>query len=123
MCLLDVEASLEHFCQNKAQYVDTIAIVVEPNFKSLETGRRMIGLARQLEPSRLVLVANKVRDDAGREAVERLGAAEAVEVAGVVPHDASMLEADLAGSALLDFAPASPSVAAIDRLAAELVAI
>jgi CO dehydrogenase maturation factor len=94
---------------------------VEPNFKSIETARRMIGLSRQLEPARLVLVANKVWDDGGREAIERLGASEIVELAGVVPHDARMLEADLAGSALLDFDPHAPSVAAIERLAAELV--
>ncbi len=103
LCLLDVEASLEHFCQNKALNADTMLVVVEPYFKSLETGRRMIGLARQLAPAHLALVANKVRDEQGREAVERLAASAGVEVAGVVPHDIRMLEADLAGSALLDF--------------------
>ncbi len=97
-------------------------VVVEPYFKSLETGRRMIGLARQLSPERLVLVANKVRDERGRAAVDRLAATEGVEVAGEVPHDVRMLEADLAGRALLDFDPQARAVAAIDRLAQELLA-
>ncbi|MGI8413705.1 MAG: hypothetical protein ACR2QA_14705 [Solirubrobacteraceae bacterium] len=96
-------------------------VVVEPYFKSLETGRRMIGLARQLAPERLVLVANKVRDERGRQAVDLLGAAEGVEVVGAVPHDVRMLEADLAGRALLDFDPKAQAVRAIDALAQELL--
>ena len=97
-------------------------IVVEPYFKSLETGRRMIGLARQLTPERLALVANKVSDGRGREAVDELGATEGVEVVAGIPHDVTMLEADLAGTALLDFDPEAPSVVAIGELADVLLA-
>ncbi len=122
LCLLDIEASLEHFRQSKAVHADTMLVVVEPYFKSLETGRRMIGLAKQLAPARLVLVANKVRDERGREAVDGLAASEGVDVAGAVPHDPRMLEADLAGSALLDFDPQAASITAIDELAEELLA-
>ena len=121
ICVLDIEASLEHFRQNKALHADTMLIVVEPYFKSLETGRRMIGLARQLEPERLLLVANKVHGEDGRRAVDDLAAAEGVEVAGAVPHDPTLLEADLAGSALLDHDPDAPAVAAIAELAEELL--
>ncbi len=82
----------------------------------------MIGLARQLSPDRLVLVANKVRSAREREAVERLAADEDIAVAGVVPYDPQMLQADLAVRALLDFDPRSPSAMAIDELAAHLLA-
>jgi len=119
---LDIEASLEHFRQNKAIHADTMLVVVEPYFKSLETGRRMIGLARQLAPERLVLVGNKVHDERGRAAVEELAASVGVEVAGTVPHDVRLLEADLASEALLDFDPSAPSVQAIGELADELLA-
>lgn len=122
LCVFDVEGSLEHFCQNKAAYVDTLAIVVEPYFRSLETGRRMIGLARQLSPERLVLVANKVRDVGGTEAVAALGRSEDVAVLGEVPHDPRMLEADLAARPLLDFDPQAPAIAAIEALADALLA-
>lgn len=122
LCLLDIEASLEHFSQNKALHADTMLVVVEPYFRSLETGRRMIGLARQLAPARLALVANKVRDEQGRADVARLAATENLEVAAIIPHDVRMLEADLAATALLDFDPEAPSVVAIDALAERLLA-
>ncbi len=121
ICLLDIEASLEHFRQNKAIEADTMLVVVEPYFKSLETGRRMIRLAKQLKPHRLVLVANKVWDTRSRDAVYQLADDEDIEVAGAVPHDVHMLEADLACSALLDHAPDSPSVEAIHELAQDLL--
>lgn len=121
ICLLDIEASLEHFRQNKAIEADTMLVVVEPYFKSLETGRRMIRLGKQLKPKRLVLVANKVWDKRSRDAVERLADEEDVEVAGAVPHDVRMLEADLACSALLDYDGEAPSVEAIHALADELL--
>ncbi len=121
ICLLDIEASLEHFRQNKAIEADTMLVVVEPYFKSLETGRRMIRLGKQLKPKRLVLVANKVWDKRSRDAVERLADDEGVELAGAVPHDVHMLEADLACSALLDHAPDAPAVEAIHGLADDLL--
>jgi CO dehydrogenase maturation factor len=97
-------------------------IVVEPYFRSLETARRMIHLGRQLDPEYLGLVANKITDERGREAVHELAASEGVEVAGEIPHDVTMLEADLDGSALLDYDAHAPSIAAIERLAESLLA-
>lgn len=97
-------------------------IVVEPTFKSIETARRMIALARELDPDRLALVANKVADESGREAICELGTAEGVEVVAEIPHDVTMLEADLAVTALLDYDSRAPSIVAIDALAERLLA-
>jgi CO dehydrogenase nickel-insertion accessory protein CooC1 len=47
-------------------------VVVEPYLKSLETGRRMTGLARELAPERLALVANNLTDEPGRGDIHRL---------------------------------------------------
>ena len=96
-------------------------VVVEPSFKSIETAKRMIALARELAPERLALVANKVTDEQGRAAVHDLAVAEDVEVAGEVPHDPTMLQADLAAIALLDYAPHAPAIVAIDALADRLL--
>jgi CO dehydrogenase maturation factor len=122
VCLLDLEAGLEHFCQHKQLHADTLLVVVEPYFKSLESGRRMIGLGRQLEATHLALVANKVSDDEGREAIHTLAGAEDVEVVAEIPHDTRVLEADLAATALLDYDPGAPAIAAIDELAERLLA-
>jgi CO dehydrogenase maturation factor len=122
VCVLDIEASLEHFAQNKAIDADTILVVVEPYYRSLETGRRMARLARQLRPKHLAIVANKVRDQVELEAVEELAATEGLEAIGVVPFDERFPEAERAGSAPIDFDPQAPAVTAIDDLAQRLLA-
>src|SRR5919205_451598 len=93
VCILDTEASPEHLSRGTAKYADAMLIVVEPYFKSLETGRRMAAL--ELEA---------VREFAGQHGMR---------LAGVIPYDEHMPEAERAQAAPLDFAPDAPAVAAI----------
>ena len=117
VCILDTEASPEHLSRGTARYADAMYAVVEPWFKSLETGRRMSMLARDLGLERVGLIANKIRDDGELAAVREFAAQHDLELAGVVPFDETLPEAERAGRAPLDFAPESPAVAAIARLA------
>src|SRR3712207_569966 len=95
--------------------------VVEPYYKSLETGRRMAVLAKDLGLERVALVANKIRDDRDRAAVEEFARANDLEIAGVIPFDEELPDAERAGVAPLDHAPGSPAVAAIGELADTMV--
>lgn len=122
VCLLDTEASPEHLSRGTARYADAMLVVVEPYYKSLEAGRRMALLAKDLGLERVALVANKIRDDADLEAVRQFAARQGLEVAGVVPYDEGLQDAERAGVAPLDFAPEAPAVAAIGRLARAWVA-
>ena len=122
VCILDTEASPEHLSRGTARYADAMLAVVEPYFKSLETGRRMAVLAKDLGLERVALVANKVRDEHELEAVREFAAANGLEVAGVVPFDERLPEAERARAAPLDFAPDAPAVEAIGQLARQLVA-
>ena len=96
-------------------------VVVEPYYKSLETGRRMAVLGADLGLERVALVANKVRDDRELDAVRRFAEQNGLAVAGVVPFDEQMPEAERAGVAPLDFAPDARAIAAIGSLAREWV--
>jgi CO dehydrogenase maturation factor len=96
-------------------------VVVEPYYKSLETGRRMARLANDLGLERVALVANKIRDDAELAAVREFAAANDLEIAGVIPYDEQMPGAERAGAAPLDFAPGANAIAAIGALADNLV--
>ncbi len=122
VCILDTEASPEHLSRGTARYADAMLIVVEPYFKSLETGRRMAALARDLGLRRVALVANKVRDDAELGAVREFAEQHDLDVAAVVPYDERLPEAERAEAAPLDFAPDAPAVAAIAELAREMSA-
>ncbi|HYF28286.1 MAG TPA: AAA family ATPase [Baekduia sp.] len=117
VCILDTEASPEHLTRGTARYADEMLVVVEPYFKSLETGRRMAALARDLGIERVALIANKIRDDRDLEAVRLFAQRHELELAGVVPFDAGMQDAERAEQAPLDFAPDAPAVAAIGAIA------
>jgi CO dehydrogenase maturation factor len=119
VCILDTEASPEHLSRGTARYADAMYAVVEPFFKSLETGRRITMLARDLGLERVALVANKIRDDHELAAVREFADRHGLELAGVVPFDEALPEAERAQRAPLDFAPDSPAVLAIGVLAQE----
>jgi CO dehydrogenase maturation factor len=117
VCILDTEASPEHLARGTARYADAMLAVVEPYYKSLETGRRMAVLAKDLGLERVALVANKIRDERDLAAVEEFARANDLEIAGVIPFDERMPDAEREGIAPLDFAPDTDAVAAIGELA------
>jgi CO dehydrogenase maturation factor len=120
ICLLDTEASPEHLSRGTAKYADVMLAVVEPWYKSLETGRRMGALAKDLGLERVALVANKVRDEGELQAVREFAERHGLELAGVIPYDEAFPDAERAGAAPFDFAPDAPAVAAIGELAARM---
>src|SRR5262245_35439596 len=122
VALLDMEAGLEHLSRGTVRHVDTVLAVLEPYYRSLETGARVVELARELGIPRVLTVANKVRDAADREALEEFSRARQLTLLAVVPHDPAVLEAERAGQTLLDQAPSAPAVQAIAALADALEA-
>ncbi|CAA9480452.1 MAG: hypothetical protein AVDCRST_MAG69-745 [uncultured Solirubrobacteraceae bacterium] len=116
VCILDTEASPEHFSRGTARHADGVLVVVEPYFKSLETGRRMAVLGTDLG-LRVELVANKVHDDEERAAVEAFAERHGIPLAAIIPFDEGMPAAERAGAAPLDFAAEGPAVQAIAALA------
>lgn len=120
--LLDTEASPEHLTRGTAKYADVMLTIVEPYFKSLETGRRMAELAHGLGLKRVLLVANKVRDENELAAVKEFAEKHGLEVVATVPYDEKLLEAERAERAPLDFDPESPAVQAIASMAVQLAA-
>jgi len=117
VCILDTEASPEHLSRGTAIYADALLAVVEPYFKSLETGRRMAALATDLGLERVALVANKIRDERELDAVRAFAAKHDLEVGGVVPFDECFIGAERASEAPLDFAPDAAAIHAIDEIA------
>jgi len=120
VCILDTEASTEHLKVGTAKHVDVLYAVVEPYFKSLESGRRMLALARDLGIEHLALLANKVRDG-DLEIVQRFADEHDLGVIGAIPFDDCFRHAEQAAVAPIDFAPDAPAVVAIGRLARKLV--
>jgi CO dehydrogenase maturation factor len=120
ICILDTEASTEHLKVGTAKHADVLYAVVEPYFKSLESGRRILALARDLGIEHLALLANKVRDG-DLEIVQRFADEHDLGIIGAIPYDDCFFGAERAAVAPIDYAPDAPAVVAIGKLARKLV--
>lgn len=118
--IVDLEAGLEHLSRGTARHVSRLVAVVEPYFRSLETGRRVRDLGAELGVPDVVAVANKVRDPADRRAIRDFCRAHGIALVAEIPFDPQVLEAERAGQAPIDHASCGPAVAAIGALAEEL---
>lgn len=114
--VVDMEAGVEHLSRGTVRHVDRLLVVIEPYFRSLETGRRTVELANELGIPRVEVVANKVRDEADRSALREFCDTRGLEVVAEVPYDDALRDAERAGSAPLDFDPDMPSIRAIRPL-------
>ena len=116
--IADLEAGIGTLTRLADQQVDVVLLVVEPTVKSLEVAARAAELVREKSLGRLIVIANRVRDQADLDAISsRLPGAEVVPV----PHDPAIVEADRHGLAPLDSAPDAPAVRAISRIAEDLL--
>jgi CO dehydrogenase maturation factor len=64
--VVDMEAGVEHLGRGTAEGVDTMLVVVEPGWASLQTAARVAELARDLGIRKVLAIANKISGDADR---------------------------------------------------------
>ena len=121
MAIVDLEAGLEHLSRGTARHVDTLLLVAEPYFKSLETAQRSFALARDLGIEAIHMVANKVRTARDEETVREFAGRHALSLAAVIPYDQAVVEADERGTAPIAHRPDGPSITAIRHLADRLL--
>lgn len=101
--LLDMVAGLEHLGRGTASAVDVMYIVVEPGQRSLTVAADIAAMARDLGIPRLWAVANKIRSPEDLDFVRK--GLEGCELAGWLPRDDRVVEADKTGAAVFDLAP------------------
>lgn len=119
--IVDMEAGLEHLSRGTGRHVDLMLAVVEPYYRALETGARVVTLAEELEVGRVAVVANKVRDEADRDAVRDYCDGRDLPVLQEVPYDRSLVEAERCGMAPIDHDASAPAVDAVRSLGGHLV--
>lgn len=120
--IVDMEAGLEHLSRGTGKHVSRFLTVAEPYYRSLETARRIAELATELGIERVEAVANKIRDDADRQAVTEFCAAHGIHVIGEIPYDETLAAAERAGRSPFDAAPDALAVRSIRQLASTLLA-
>jgi CO dehydrogenase maturation factor len=115
--IADFEAGLGPVLRLQGNAVDVVVVVVEPTAKSLEVGRRAAETVRELGLGRVVVAANRVRDD---EDEARVRAAFPDLDPVLIPDDAAIVDAERRGLAPLDAAPDAQAVRALVALADDL---
>jgi CO dehydrogenase maturation factor len=106
--LVDVEAGIEHFGRGVERHIDTVVVVVDPTFESLDIADRIAELCRQMDVPGLGAVINRARPTVREAIAARLQDAE-IPVLGAVDWDAALEDAGFEGRAL----PLTPVEAAV----------
>ncbi len=99
--LVDMEAGLEHLSRSGGTlaYADVLLVVMEPSRKSILTAGRTIVLAEELGIPRVYGVGNKA-EEGDEEFFREVCAEYNVPLAGIVPADRDVIEADRRGEVL-----------------------
>ncbi len=97
--LVDMEAGLEHLSRSGGTlaYADVLLMIMEPSRKSILTAGRTIALAHELGIPLVYGVGNKARLPDDKEFFESVAAEYNVPLAGIIPHDPDVIEADRSG--------------------------
>ncbi|MBQ03797.1 cobalamin biosynthesis protein CobN [Candidatus Bathyarchaeota archaeon] len=114
--VMDMVAGLEHLGRGTARRMDTMLAVIEPRMKSVETVKRVIKLAKEIEVREVLAVGNKIRSERERLFIEEKMRAIGVEIAAYVPYDEAVVEADMEGIAPIDRDDSSPAISALFKL-------
>ena len=117
MTVMDMEASVEHLSRGTMRHADALLVVAEPYYRSMETAGRIVPLARGLGIERVYGVANKIRGPQDSEAVEDYCRKHDLPLIAKIPFDESVVEADRAGRAIIDYDVTSPVVEELSRVA------
>lgn len=113
----DLPAGPRHPGAGFSAYAGLYVVVVEPTGQSALTARRIARIAREHLDADVLLVASKIADAEGRRRVERL-LGESVDLE--IPLDPAVAQAERRGAAMIDAAPDSAVVRAVERLADEV---
>ena len=119
--IVDMEAGLEHLSRGTIRYVDCILIIIEPYFKSMETGAQLNRLAKELEIKHVYCIANKVRGTEDERALETFCAEREMNLLSMIPNDDTLITADRANQAPLDYDANGIAVMAISELSNKLM--
>ena len=114
--VMDMVAGLEHLGRGTARRMDTMLVVVEPRMKSIDTVRRIIKLAGDIEIKEVLAVGNKIRNATERVFIEEKLKELGISIVAYIPYDDSVAEADMLGKAPIDHDPESPAIKAVAGL-------
>lgn len=121
--VMDMEAGVEHMGRGTAEHVDVMLIVADPSLKSLETAKKIYGLAAEAGIKNAFMIGNKVRNSSECELIQRFAADNKIPILDLVPHDERILKADMQGEAPLKYTEDSVGITTIRKIGEKILNI
>ncbi len=119
--VLDVEAGLEVFGRGTLKQTDIMIIVTDPSIRSLQTVGRIVELAKEEDftPDRMICVVNKLPqegDSYNKQILDKYPFRTIIEI----PVSLEVIQSDISGKSVIEFAPDSIFPKKIRTLVKEL---
>ncbi|MEM2946978.1 MAG: P-loop NTPase [Candidatus Bathyarchaeia archaeon] len=118
--VLDMEAGVEHMGRGTARHMDIMLVVVNANVKALETAKRIHELGIKAGMNHILLVGNKIENEAQKEAIEKYAKENSLTILDYLPFDQKVMEAEMRGETPLKYGDI-PAIKAIERLCDKLL--
>jgi CO dehydrogenase maturation factor len=119
--ITDMEAGLEHMGRGTAEHVETMLVVTDSSMKSLETAKKLCGLAKQIGIQECYIVGNRVASLQEGEHIEDFAKTNGLRTIGLVPFDEIIIKADMEGQTPLKYARESKAIKAIREIGQKLL--
>ncbi|KPV64249.1 MAG: protochlorophyllide reductase iron-sulfur ATP-binding protein [Candidatus Bathyarchaeota archaeon BA2] len=121
--IMDMEAGVEHMGRGTAGHVDIMLIVADPSLKSMDTAKKIYGLAAEAGIKKAFIIGNKIRNASESKLIQRFAADNKIPILDLVPHDEQILKADMQGETPLKYAQDSVGITNIQKIGEELLNI
>lgn len=119
--VMDMVAGLEHLGRGTARRMDAMLVVIEPRMKSVDTVRRILKMAEDIEVETVLAVGNKVMREKDEAFIYKKMKELNVPVISMIPYDQAVADADMEGIPTIDYNSDSNAVKAVKELEQELL--
>ena len=119
--VMDMVAGLEHLGRGTARRMDAMLVVIEPRMKSVDTVKRILKMAEEIEVETILAVGNKVLRKKDEQFINVKMKELNVPVISLIPYDQNVADADMEGTPTIDYNPNAPAVEAVGELEKYLV--
>ena len=114
--VMDMVAGLEHLGRGTARRMDAMLVVIEPRMKSVDTVKRILKMADEIEVDTVLAVGNKVLRSKDEEFIRLKMSELGVPVLSIIPYDQAVADADMEGVPVIDYDEKAPAVQAVNGL-------
>jgi len=97
---MDMEPGIEHLGRATARGVTSFIIVVEPGTRSIESYKRISGMAEEIGMKSIHVIGNKVRSGEDEDLIR--GGVDPDRIIGMIPYSAAILASDRDGKSAID---------------------